>query len=83
LWFATPAINTAADGVQIPVLLSSSISDTLSDSLLVGDGTFGAVYSLESSPNLVIKVFKPACDDDTRLNEVLCLGYGGRGIPIY
>jgi hypothetical protein len=68
------ALPGCPDGVEIPVLPASSIAETLTDSGLVGDGTFGAVYLLESATNMVVKVFKPACDDETRLHEIMCLG---------
>jgi hypothetical protein len=67
-------VARCSDGVEIPVYPASSIAETLTDSGLVGDGTFGAVYLLESAANLVVKVFKPACDEETRLHEIMCLG---------
>ncbi|KNC80729.1 serine/threonine protein kinase [Sphaeroforma arctica JP610] len=41
---------------------------------MVGDGTFGAVYRLNDSPNHVLKMFKTECNAEDRLNEIMCLG---------
>eukprot|EP01134_Creolimax_fragrantissima_P000108 CFRG0108T1 len=41
---------------------------------MIGDGTFGAVYTVVDNIEFVLKVFKPECDIEDRLNEIMCLG---------